>query len=468
MTRLYWKFLLFLLLAQFTTLFSVNAAFWLDHKRHEKESQGIEISPPARSVIETASATLSYGGVDALKSLLTAWQHGPMPKVLAVDNQDKEILGRGYSAQSLEAAKALISSKSDTDHVKKIEYKKGQSIILFVPERSHAYSLTNGESIPPHRLHQPPPDGPPMIRGRNLKFPFTPLIIGLMVSIIFAAFLAWYFSKPITILQKAFSQAAKGHLDLSIHEAMGNRKDAFADLAFGFDSMALRLNSLLQGQKRLLSHISHELRSPLARIQIAIGLAKQDHHKVERSIDRIQQESDRMDNLIGELLQLSRFESKLKSLNKSKIKLNTLMEHLVEDARFEANEDQITIITSIQDDIYFICDAELIYRAIENVIRNAIKYTHPKSQINVDLSINPLDNQITLQVNDQGDGVQEKELTTIFEPFMRTTNAKNKDGYGVGLAMAKQIVEAHNGRIYAKNLTEKSGLSIIIKLPLID
>lgn len=208
----------------------------------------------------------------------------------------------------------------------------------------------------------------------------------------------------------------------------------------------------MQGQRRLMHHVSHELRSPLARMQIAIGLAKQTPEKVETSLDRIQVESERMNGLIGELLWLSKLESGAMVVKKETVELSHLLQSMVEDATFEAQERGIKITQYIEANLTMQGDANLLYSAIENVVRNAIKYTFDHSTVTLKLFQNSAQDRLVLTVADEGVGVSETELEAIFQPFMRSSNSHAKDGYGVGLAIAKQIVEAHGGRLTAKNL----------------
>lgn len=458
MTRLYWKIFGFLLLAQLTAIVTISAGFWIHHHNRALNSEGIEISPPARTVIQSASATLKHGGKTALLSLLDEWQHRHMPKVFAVDNHGKELLNRDYSPQAFATAKKLVQA-AETKSVNAVALSDGETITLFVPESGHS------RHGPPHRMgqHDRPPPAPLLRPLRSRRLPFWPITASVLVSLLFAAIIARYFSKPIHVLHTAFDKGAKGDLTSDVSDQMGNRSDAFSDLGKNFDSMASRLSKLLMGQKRLLNHVSHELRSPLSRIQIAIGLAKQNSDKIPSSLDRIQLESERMDQLIGELLQLSKLESGVSALNKEKVNLSHLLQDMLDDASFEAAEKQVTVNSDLESNCLLSCDAELIYRAIENIVRNAIKYTHPETQIYV--SLKRVNAQLRIEVIDQGAGVADSALEEIFHPFVRTNHAQPKHGYGIGLALAKQVIEAHAGIIKAENNTGQAGLKITIFLP---
>lgn len=310
-----------------------------------------------------------------------------------------------------------------------------------------------------HLAQRPPPD---LHRPKHF-FPLIPILIGALASFIFAAMLAWYFSKPIKQLQQAFASAANGNLDVRVGASMGSRRDELVDLGNAFDVMAVRLGALLQSQTRLLHQVSHELRSPLARLQIAVGLARQQPEKLESSLARIERESERMDDLVGELLALSRLESGVIKLEKEPVNLNELLTTVLEDARFEGDAKHIAIdyVPQAEAVVSLLGQLDLLHRAIDNVVRNAIKYSASQSHVSINTSVE--NDTINITVNDQGAGVAEDELDMIFQAFFRGSNTNQADGHGVGLAIAKQIIEAHGGSISASNLGE-GGLSVKIRL----
>ncbi len=468
MGKLFWKFLAFLFLAQATTLMLTGAFFWVNHQREITENFGLEKSRPASDLIQAAAETLTFGGTDALESLLKSWQKRPMPQVYAVDSKGIEILLRSVPLDILQAAKKLSVSEDSEKFAKNIQLENGQSYLIFVPDlgqRSHLEPPLDFPHSPNDEHVMPPPNqSPPDRHSPFPRLPFVTMVAGLLVSLLFAILIAWYFSKPIKHLRNALMQAANGQLSIRIGGAMNHRRDELADLGRAFDAMAGRLESLIQGQRRLLHHVSHELRSPLARIQIAIGLAKQSREKIDTSLDRIQIDSDRMNALIGELLQLSKLESGATALKKEKVELSHLLKNLVADASYEASEHNIVLKHTVQSNLIMEGDAELLYRAVENIVRNAIKYSDSDSEVSIGLFKSQSQKMVRLSVSDEGNGVPESELDAIFQPFMRSSHAKSKDGYGVGLAIAKQIIEAHGGKIKATNLKPK-GFQIQIDLP---
>lgn len=465
MGRLYWKFFIFFFLAQLTAVSGVGLAVWVSNKKQENANAQIEASPPAKSLVASAAATLKFGGVNSLKELMQYWSSRPMPQVYAVDENGKELQGRKVSPELVRSANEVLSSRLTGDErpnslvrgaVQLIEANDGRTYLLFVPAFQKDISNTKllGFNARP--------------RNRHL-FPVMPLLAGILASLIFAALLAWYFSKPIKQLRQAFASAANGSLDVRIGNSMGARHDELADLGSAFDLMATRLGALMQSQTRLLHQVSHELRSPLARLQMAVGLARQQPDKLESSLVRIERESARMDSLVGELLELSRLESGDVRLEKELVNVDELLFSIVEDARFEGMAKEIAIQYQANPKAITLSGQhDLLHHAIDNVIRNALKFSPSQSMIDIRTEIlrtELKEHKVIIQVSDQGPGIVETELEHIFQPFFRGSASAQTDGHGIGLAIAKQIIEAHGGTITVRNLPHR-GLLVEITLPL--
>ncbi len=470
MGRLYWKFFIFFFLAQLTAVTAV--AIWVANQNQDKLNTQIETSPPARSLVDAAAATLQYGGVEGLSALMTRWSRQPVPQVFAISEDNSELLGRTLPVDVIANARALFERQSTetaaaakSGHfmprmaLQKIKANDHHEYLLFVPASKHV----NGAARPKPHVGQLGFHGRP---GKH-SYPVMPLLAGAFASFIFAAILAWYFSKPIQQLRNAFASAAGGNLDVRVGKSMGARRDELADLGNAFDLMATRLGALLQSQTRLLHQVSHELRSPLARLQIAVGLARQQPDKLASSLARIERESERMDDLVGELLALSRLESGMMNLAKEAVNLNELLITVAEDARFEGEARKIIIDYEAEHEhavapVMLSAQPDLLHRAIDNVVRNAVKYTREQSHVSIRTVCDST--YVTIVVSDQGAGVLPDELEMIFQPFFRGSNTSQADGHGVGLAIAKQIIEAHGGTITADN-APSAGLSVTIKLP---
>jgi two-component system OmpR family sensor kinase len=294
--------------------------------------------------------------------------------------------------------------------------------------------------------------------------PIEPVIAGLFASFGFAALLAWYFSKPIRSLRSAFESVSLGNLDVHLGSVMGKRRDELADLGHDFDRMVRRLRALMGGQRRLLHDVSHELRSPLARLQAAIGLLRQQPERLEDSLNRIEREGTRMDKLVGELLTLSRLEAGVMKSVEEEIDIAELVDDIVQDARFEAEPRGITVDVSGDYTAVIKGSLELLHRAIENVVRNAVKHTPDGTHVNVDGRLDLKSGSLLLSVSDEGPGVPPEELNSIFDPFFRGRKSKTSDGHGLGLAIAQRVVETYSGSIRAMNRRD-GGLRIEIVLP---
>lgn len=345
---------------------------------------------------------------------------------------------------------------------------------------STTFWLKNHELFSPIFEHgegrAPPPEGgafpaaapssPQVIRrhGPGHHFPLEPIIAGLFASLGFAALLARYFSKPIHSLRSAFESVSVGNLDVHLGTVMGKRRDELADLGHDFDRMVRQLRALMDGQRRLLHDVSHELRSPLARLQAAIGLARQQPEKLENSLDRIEREGMRMDKLVGELLTLSRLEAGVIASTKEELNIDDLVNDIVKDARFEAEARGITVDMIGNCAAMIRGDIELLHWAIENVVRNAVKHTPDGTQVSVDGRLDVKKGSLLLSVLDEGPGVPASELSAIFEPFFRGRRTKLSDGHGLGLAIARRVVETYGGTIHAAN-RPNGGLRIDIVLP---
>jgi len=326
---------------------------------------------------------------------------------------------------------------------------------------------------------QPPSGGPPlpggfpadgtpgMIPPGKPPGPPPPMFLiatGLLASLLFSAWLAWYLSRPIHHLRRAFDALADGKLDTRIGPLMSKRRDELSDLGRNFDHMAGRIGALVEAQRRLLHDVSHELRSPLARMQAAIGLLRQQPDKVPATAERIERESVRLDHLVEELLTLSRLEAGVPGNREEDIPMAALLAEIVEDARFEAEAKAIRIVCDFTEEVLVRGQAELIHRAIENIIRNAIRHSPPEGLVVIRGSLDPARRRLHLGVCDEGRGVLETQLSDIFEPFFKGEDLPSKSGAGLGLAIARRAVEAHGGTIQASNKAE-GGLCVEIQLP---
>ena len=343
----------------------------------------------------------------------------------------------------------------------------GVAIWLARPEHAPA-PVAAGEPPPPQG--QPfgaePPPHPGEHRPRN-RFPLPPalpLAAGGLVSLLFAALLAWYFARPIRSLRQAFEAVAGGRLETRVGASMGRRKDELADLGSDFDHMADRLQGLLDSQRRLLHDVSHELRSPLARLQAAADLMRQQPERAADFIERIQRDTGRIDTLVGELLALARLDAGITGSLAEELDLHGMLELIADDAGFEAKAKGCAVELDLPGPIFAKGSYDLIYRALENVVRNAVRHSPADGRIVIAARPEEKEGRVCISVADQGAGVPEADLEAIFEPFFRSGSADAFSGYGLGLAITKRIVDAHGGRIFAANRPE-GGLAVTLLLP---
>lgn len=294
------------------------------------------------------------------------------------------------------------------------------------------------------------------------------LVGSFLTSLAVAALLAWYVSKPIRYLRRALNAAAHGDLDVRIGDNIGRRRDELADLGRDFDSTAARLKLLMDGQRRLLHDVSHELRSPLARLQAAVGLMRQHPGNVDAAIDRVERESIRIDKLVAELLTLSRLEAGMASRQQETVNVVELLNEVVADAIFELKARAAAIVFDVQIESLKLAkvmgNTEMLHRAIENVVRNSVRYTRSGGQVDIVGEYDALRREIRLVIADEGPGVGTAELASIFEPFFRGQAAQGTSGHGLGLAITHRVIESHGGRISASNRTS-GGLAVEIYLP---
>ena len=284
-------------------------------------------------------------------------------------------------------------------------------------------------------------------------------IFEIAAGVLLCYWLAWHLTRPVRKLQRAVERFGRG--DLSARSG-STRRDELGQLARTFDRMAGRIQTLLTAERRLLLDISHELRSPLARLGVAVELARSGEN-LDRALNRIQKESDRLNALVLQLLQVTRAEGDSSSLRREPVRLDELVEQLVDDSSIEASARGCELKYERREPATVEGDPELLRRAVENVIRNAIRYA-PR-QTAVEISLARQNGKVVVDVRDRGPGVPEEALPKIFDPFYRveTDRARSTGGIGLGLSIARRAIELTKGNIRARNADP--GLEVEIELP---
>lgn len=412
-SRLFWKLFLAFWLATSLTFFAGVGV-------HEVETFEPD-DPHLKVIMASEAALLRQFGVESGAELLSTWRRPPDQAIGVYDN-----------AGQLLAGAAVLSPAYEQTVISK------EGLILSL-RSTHPISYEHS--------------------GLRLQ---VPLIIGTLMSALFSGFLAYYLAWPLASLRRAMGEVAQGRFDVRVKPMMGNRRDEIVDLAGDCDRMANQLKLLVQAQQRLLHDISHELRSPLTRMRAAIGLLRQDSERVAM-LERIERESERMDALIEALLTLARLQGRPESIHREPFDISELLAMIVEDAQFEADIKGCSVELQGGPPFVACVNGELMYRCFENVIRNAVRYTRPETTVQVSTRLSADAQQLCVRITDQGPGVDETRLHSIFEPFERGSDDTSV-GFGLGLAIAYSALEMHQGSIVARN-EQGGGLTVEICLP---
>jgi signal transduction histidine kinase len=296
-------------------------------------------------------------------------------------------------------------------------------------------------------------------------FTYPRIAVSILIAGLVCYLLGLYLTLPLKKLQSTVKEFAEGNLDARVSPELTKRRDELAELGREFDHMAERIAALISSQKRLLADISHELRSPLARLSVALELARKNSSgKAVPALDRIEQEAERVNKLVGQLLALTRLESGAERVPPETVALEELLQQIIDDAAFEARPLDKEVKALHMEKCRVQGSPELLHSAIENVIRNAVRHTAPGTAVEVSLEWR-METAI-LTVRDHGPGVPEPELQHIFEPFYRVSEARERSsgGVGLGLSIAERTAKLHGGSIRAENTAD--GLLVTIELPL--
>lgn len=290
------------------------------------------------------------------------------------------------------------------------------------------------------------------------------IILALGVSFFLCVVLARYLVWPIRNLQRASRKLARGDLSARVEARVTKRRDELGELARDFDHMAEQVGSLVFSQERLLRDVSHELRSPLTRLQISLALARRKTPDAEAEHARIEREIERLDQLIGQIIHFSRIQHNIANMTCEKIPLEGMLKKLVDDGNFEALARGKGVVFKETATIELVAVREFLSSAVENIIRNAIRFTPEGTDVEVRLFREK--DAAFIMIRDYGPGVPEEALKDLFEPFFRVdeTRGKENDGTGLGMAIASTAVTQHNGSIVARNA--EPGLEVTIRLPL--
>ncbi len=289
-------------------------------------------------------------------------------------------------------------------------------------------------------------------------FAWLPVLLGILAYV-----LAVHLASPLRLLRHAVERFGRGELGVRAHL---DRKDELGDLARSFNRMAGQIETLLSAERRLLQDVSHELRSPLARLGFAIELVRSSPD-LEGSLQRIRKEAGRLNHLVDELLELTRTEGDPSARHFEDVDLAAMIADLISLARLEATAAGCRLVPRLLDgSVEVVGSRELLWRACENILRNAIRHAPAGTDVDIDLGLR--DGRVAITIRDRGPGVPAHLLAEIFRPFYRVDDARARSdgGVGLGLAIANRAVLLHSGQITARNLDR--GFEVEIKLPLPD
>lgn len=456
----YWKtFLRFCTLSLVLLLTSLAVYFGFIYENPHAVSN----RPIFTSYASAAVSVYEYGGPKALMNWLYELEHQRNIQMYILNKKGIDVLGRPLPASVKKAISDRTSLRESLPpHFLGTTKNRKENRFAFnqiVSSQGHYYFIVT--DLPPIRAEAPS-------YGNNVRFLGLRIIVGILIGGLVCVWLIWYLTKPVSSLRKATQEWSTGNLAARVGENLGNRQDEIAALGRDLDLMAERLQTLMENQRRLLTDISHELRTPLARLQIALGLARQRAGEIiQAELDRIELETERINEMIGQILSLVRLGTATHADNKEETYIVELLEHIINNAEFENKHTSKAIKMTADANIpKILVNSQLIYSALENVIRNAFRYTADNTHIEVNVTcLTP--QELEIIVRDHGPGVPTDKIDKIFEPFSRVADARerNTGGYGLGLAIAKRAIEVHNGQISASNAAE-GGLQVKIILPL--
>jgi signal transduction histidine kinase len=405
------------------------------------------------SVLDASAALESAGRKGLIVWLKNLPTQGGL-QVLVIDDKGHELLGRPVPARMrrmLDRNRRFIPPRDRMRHDPE-NLKRARPLSLLTGPNGQRYILVVASAR----------NGMFVEYGLNARYML--LILALLVSALVSMILARAMTRPIRELQKATRSLAEGDLEQRVSSSVGKRRDELGQLARDFDVMADNLQRSAAQQLELSRNVSHELRSPLARLRVALELARREAGDLAE-FDRIDTETGRLDTLIGQILKFTRLES-LAEQDKHLVSLNELISDVIADVSYECNTtgmDRISINADLSSSIRILVHEDSIRSAIENILRNAIKHSASDGQIDVSLRREYPETAV-ISFEDAGPGVPEEDLERLFEPFFRSKNTViDNEGTGLGLAIAARAIKMHGGSISASNRSN-GGLTVTIEI----
>ncbi|MBU6468229.1 MAG: HAMP domain-containing protein [Betaproteobacteria bacterium] len=438
MYKLFWKFFFTIWIAQLITIWGAGTAIWYIRHHEPLSETNLDLSNGASYYLDPVLSSLKSEGISATAEYL---KKRFRRIVYVVDTStNKELLNRKIPLDFLDLVRQKTQQASSNHAIQELTL-GDRRYLLFVVDIPSPW-------------------------GNKPLLPVFPLTGATLASLLFAFLLARHFSRPIELLKETVEQVGLGKFDIQLHTQLTNRQDSLGELAVDIQHMTTRLGKVIDSQTRLLHTISHELRSPLTRLQMATGLLRQKSSENNDEIERIERECKRIDLLIGQLLTLSRLDDEISKQEIETVNFNPLINEIIENAKFEAQSLQKTVIDQSSSDLINVeGNPILLYYAIENVIRNALRHARKIVWIGHQL----MNNAVKIYIIDDGEGVDDADLAQITQPFYRASNTQknpNMQGFGLGLAITQKTFKAHNGEVIFSNLPNKTGFKVELILPL--
>jgi two-component system, OmpR family, sensor histidine kinase CpxA len=416
--------------------------------------------PRASLWMSLASGVYARGAVDiylrdgklALADYVTQIESSHGIRATLLDPQDRDILGKGVPSDSADILRKARETGQN-------EFRGGIVYTEASPISTPQGMFVLLAQVHPWQVFE----NPALLSRMALKFLIALLCTGFLCLV-----LARHIASPIRTLQSAAAKIAEGDLTVRAMPAIAPRKDELAKLARDFDRMAERIQDLLHKQKELLGDISHELRSPLTRLNVSLELLR---HGESDAIERMQTDINRLDELIGQVLTLTRLQMGEGQKVVTSLNLRSIVESVAEDAVFEGQKDGKLVVVAHAENCSLAADPALLRSCIENVVRNALRHTKQNTEVVVSLNkvASEGGSRAQITVSDHGSGVPPQSLSRLFEPFYRVSEAGHlrADGFGLGLAIAQRVALLYGGNIAARNL-DTGGLEMKIELRLQD
>lgn len=467
MRRLFWKIFLWFWLGMVVVSATLVVSTALTRSRsREDEHWRQRYALPVDLRAQRASELFSENGVSAVeKYFVPLEQRDPMRDFL-FDENGREVLGRQAPAKVFHVLTLMRGAPVGVHHF--FSHKRIAAEKVIAPGgAAYVFVMTfPPRPILPSSLFQFLFED--VGRGGILRF-----IAVLMVAAFFCFWLARHITSPIEKLRLATHEIAHERLDARVDADVTSRRDELAELGKDFNCMAERVDALVATQRRLLADVSHELRSPLARLSVALGLARQRVAPgASEHLDRMERETDRLNKLIGQLLTLARIESGVDLQRKTAFDLSVLVQEVAADGDYEARSQNCAVKFNPPPECMVNGAPEILRSAIENVVRNAVH--HAPKGTSVEITVERQNHRrggewAIIRVRDHGKGVPEEALTNLFLPFYRVTNGSrvDPDGTGLGLAITDRAFRLHGGKVSAANALE-GGLIVILELPLLN